>query len=89
MSLLNDLRSRNSTPDEVTDAYDKAVRECPPVSASLIAYLEKMFSLKYIKPNVPTMQQQLVFQAGQDRIIKHLRSQNERQEQEVRSIRTK
>lgn len=89
MSLLNDLRSKsNPIKDEVTEAYNRTLRECPPVSAALIAYLEKMFARRYIKPNEPMMQQELVYQAGVDKVIQHLRSQNERQEKEIKNPRT-
>ena len=90
MSLLSDLRSKTKqTAEANTKDYQKALRECPPVSASLVAYLEKMFSRRQIKPNDPTMQQELVFQAGVDKVIMHLRSQNDMQEQRVREERTK
>ena len=89
-SLLQDLRSKNrETTDNAAEAFNKALRECPPVSAALLMYLEKMFARKQIKPNDPTMQQELVFQAGIDKVVMHLRSQNDRQENEIREARTK
>jgi hypothetical protein len=88
VSLLDDLRSKTNTVGD-TEAYKKALGDCPPVSAGLLAYLDKMFSRRSIKPNEPTMQQELVFQAGVDKVLQHLRGQNERQEQDIRSQRTK
>ena len=83
MNSLKDLRSA-----QIVD-YEKAVRSCPPVSKALLAHLEKMFSRKMIKPTEPTMQQELVYQAGIDKVIEYLRKQNDRQEREVASTRTK
>jgi len=83
MSSLKDFRSPQ------TVDYEKALRDCPGVSKQLIAYLERMFSRKSIKPTEPTMQQELVYQAGIDKVLEHLRSQNERQEQEIKIGRTK
>ena len=83
MSSLKDLRSAQ------TADYNKALSQCPPVSKQLLAYLDKMFTRRLIKPTEPTMQQELVYQAGVDKVIEHLRSNNERQEKEVASTRTK
>ena len=89
-SSLKDLKSRiRDKPDEAIEAYQRALNECPPVSSALLAYLDKMFARRKIKPNDPTMQQELVFQAGIDNVVMHLRSQNERQERNVKQIRTK
>lgn len=89
-SLLQDLRSKNrDSTDTVAEAFNKALRECPPVSAALLMYLEKMFARKQINPTNPSMQQELVYQAGIDKVVMHLRSQNDRQEREVRETRIK
>lgn len=90
MSLLNDLRSKNEIINKVIQDtkisdYNKMLLTCPPISERLLQYLEKMFSRRYIKPNDPCMQQELVFQAGIDKVIQHLRSQNERQEKEIKT----
>ncbi len=89
-SLLEGLRSRNkAAPDLHLDAYQKALRECPPVSAALLAYLDNMFARKPIPPTSPSLQQELVFQAGIDKVLMHLRSRNEQQERNIRETRTK
>lgn len=89
-SLLEDLRSKKmTTVDAQAEAYNKALLDCPPVSAALIVYLNRMFARRYIKPNDPTMQQELVFQAGIDKVVQHLGNQNDRQEKEIRDSRTK
>ena len=90
MSLLDDLKSKHLTKDKDSlSNYNKAIRECPPVPKALLEYLDRMFSRKMIRPTSPTMEQELVYQAGIDNIIQHLRSQNDRQEQEIRQSRTK
>lgn len=83
MSSLDDLRSKH------LKDYNTAILKCPPVSKQLLDYLEKMFSKKAIKPTSPTMEQELVYQAGIDQIINHLRNQNARQEDEIMKKRIK
>lgn len=88
MSLLNDLKSKQKKKSLDDVAYARALQDCPPVSAALLAYLDKMFARKYIEPNNPNMSQELIFQAGIDKIKNHLRTQNDRQEKEIRDNRT-
>lgn len=87
MSLLEDLRSRQKS--DKTLMYQQVVDECPPISKALLVYLEKLFARKTIHHLEPMMQQALVFQAGIDKVINHLRSRNEAQEKEIKSTRTK
>jgi len=83
MSSLKDFRST-----QIVD-YQKAVQSCPPVSKLLLEHIKKMFSRRSIKPTEITMQQELVYQAGIDKVIEYLRGQNERQEKAITETRTK
>lgn len=89
-SLLEDFRSKNKQKaDASLDEYNAACRTCPPVSQLLLDHLDMMFSRKDVHHTDPTMSQQLIIQAGIDKVIKHLRRQNDRQEKEAREARTK
>ena len=87
-SLLDDLKSRQPIKTTLAD-YQKSLSECPPVSKALIEYLERMFSRKVINPTSASMQQELVFQAGIDSVLLHLRNRNDRQEELIRVDRVK
>ncbi len=90
-SLLNDLRSAQKIEirDKGLEDYVRVIQECPPVSNIMLEHLDKMFSRKSIKPTSPTMEQELVYQAGIDKVLAYLRSANERQEKEQQEIRTR
>jgi len=89
-SLLNDLRSHQITASaKATEDYLSAIQECPPVSNAMIEHLKKMYTRKIIKPTSSTMSQELIYQAGIDKIITYLENANTRQEKEQQDIRTK
>lgn len=88
-SLLDDLRLQQHTKAKQLVDYEKTISECPPVSKALIQYIERMFSRKLILPTSPSMQQELVYQAGIDKVIAHLRSQNDKQERTLRESHVK
>ena len=89
-SLLEDFKSKMKPEGNAElDQYNKDIRTCPPVSASLLAYLDMMFFPKDISPTSISMSQELIIQHGIDKVITHLRRQNERQEEDIRQDRTK
>lgn len=80
--------SKSKLIDQRVQSYIEATQQCPPVSKALIAHLDKMFSAKSIPPTSPSMQQELVFQAGIEKVKDYLKDQNARQERDIKEIHT-
>lgn len=82
------LRPTSRLIDARVKDYTDAIHSCPPVSKALIAHLDRMFSRKTVLPTSPSMQQELVFQAGIEKIKDYLKEQNARQERETSELQT-
>ncbi len=82
-SLLDDFKLSRST------EYRKLEQECPPISQQLLGHLDKMFARKTILPTSPTIGNELIYQAGVEKVLDYLRRQNGRQEDRIRADRIK
>jgi len=55
-------------------AEQAALRQCPPVSPSLLAHLELMFSYPVeVSPKHPQLSQLLIMQLGVEKVLDYLR----------------
>ncbi len=66
-------------PGRSVEECQKMIEGAPPVSVMLLDYIERMFKAKAINPTSPTMQQELIYQAGIEKVKMHLRSLHEQQ----------
>jgi len=82
MSALSDFR-QNTVDPRLVD-FERICNEAPAVSVVMLKHLEKVFSTPEVRPGTPYLSDHLIFQAGVQSVLNHMRGLNERQENNAR-----
>ena len=83
MSALSDFK-QNTVDPRLVD-FERINNEAPAVSKVMLRHLEQVFQPIPIQPGkTPYLSDHLIFQAGVNSVIEHMRGLNERQERAAR-----
>lgn len=70
-------------------AYKEALKACPPVPMALVDHLDRVFVDPTWTPTMQSFQEQLIFQAGVNKVKRYLKDRLLSQEAAARAARTK